>query len=537
MPRLLRLAAVTLVALVVNAAEGLQNIPSSIEQHPQANFVNTTADWPSLRLNFTIKRRVMEVFGQPSFTMFASPSSSSSNTVILYDAFATFIEDSILFNYTLMDGVSYITQSSSNGSLASRRCQTSDMLLPINSIIAAINNASGISPSKNSILCSSGNLFKASVDGTDFALCASGSSGFTMHGSDVDIAVEYMNNQEKIKAPSTNASFTHKCLTTTLSSIVTPIGKALLSGAQTVLNESRKLEAAFGFSELFESKCSCRSKPRPCIFIHGLGVSTEEPDNQDSFPAYWGNVTDHTPCCSTTKYAHLDTVNNSWTSAMQQQKVCDRALAVSETSTGSVIADTIVFTHSMGGLMMSGALANGRCSLASSSTWVSAAAPMRGSMGSDTVQESCLGETNAVLEEVGDITGRCPASTGLKSLAYENGKHSPAALNAAYKSAQEAYRANVGAVMCSEGYSGLRSSYQVEFWLLGGVVVSHKSHKNDGMVEFQSCAGGFPLSKFGNSYLERFYVSKLNHYDQQFRAGDSLLEKDKMPVKWFECLL
>jgi len=38
--------------------------------------------------------------------------------------------------------------------------------------------------------------------------------------------------------------------------------------------------------------------------------------------------------------------------------------------------------------------------------------------------------------------------------------------------------------MCSKYYSGILSTYQVEFWALG-TLVPHKSDENDGMVEFE----------------------------------------------------
>lgn len=57
------------------------------------------------------------------------------------------------------------------------------------------------------------------------------------------------------------------------------------------------------------------------------------------------------------------------------------------------------------------------------------------------------------------------------------------------------------------------------------------------MVEFDSCAAGFPESKFGNSYRDHFYRTKLNHFDMEFVSGDALLDESMMPVKWFECLL
>lgn len=60
----------------------------------------------------------------------------------------------------------------------------------------------------------------------------------------------------------------------------------------------------------------------------------------------------------------------SWTNDSLQQKFCDRVLRLSETSDKetSVIEDTVVVTHSMAGLVMSMALATGKCSFGEGSS-------------------------------------------------------------------------------------------------------------------------------------------------------------------------
>ncbi|KAG1687624.1 hypothetical protein DVH05_004745 [Phytophthora capsici] len=463
--------------------------------------------------------------------MDATPILSEKKEKVLYDVFASFKDDEMLYNYTLVDGIPYATTHPlDKTSSPSVTCIDSESgtLPAINSIIVAINQATAVT-NGNNIDCESGKVFKVTVHGVDFALCSS-SSGFSMHGTDMDIKVGFLEERVDIIQPTGIT-----CEEEVISSSVTSIGTSLLTG-QEIPENSRNLKAAFDFSFRDKSTCSCNSTPRPCIFIHGLGVKTETSENEDFF-SYWGkSIVDHAPCCSTMKFAHLNTVNNTWTSHSLQHKVCERALAVSNTSSKSVIADTIVITHSMGNLMFSGALATEKCSLDASSTWVGMAGPMIGSMASDFVQESCAGETNEFWEEVGDITGRCPPNTGLKSLAYENGNFSTPRLNNAYAAAQKAYRENVYALMCGKSYSGLVSKYQAKFWVLGHSI-PHKSKENDGMVEFQSCSHGFSEEKFGDNYRDRFYKTELNHYDMQFLAGDSLLNEDKMPVKWFECLL
>ncbi|KAI9917792.1 hypothetical protein PsorP6_012460 [Peronosclerospora sorghi] len=110
-------------------------------------------------------------------------------------------------------------------------------------------------------------------------------------------------------------------------------------------------------------------------------------------------------------------------------------------------------------------------------------------------------------------------------------------LDAAYRAAQEVYRDNIAALMCSDGFSGLPSKYRAKFWALGELIPFKSDGKNDGVVPFTSCAAGIPDSKFHATWKSPFYKSKLNHFDSAFLNGDSDDDERKMPIKWFECLL
>ncbi|GMF20900.1 unnamed protein product [Phytophthora lilii] len=540
LPSLLRIVALlTIFALVFQ---------KTVAQQQQNTYRENEPAWLPLRFDFSLKRSSMKVFGHSSFSMFASPQLSSDNTTVIYDVFATFADGMAIYNYTFANGAAFISSvSADNKSVTnSVTCLDSESgnLPPINSIIAAINSAASLveEDSRNPRCSSSASI---SINGIEFTLCA-GLSGFTMTGSDINIGVQYMTSS-KPELQQIDNDTSQRCNTFVEPTVVSPLGKSILTSKSA--STSRKLKAEFDFTFWLDNSeenadtspgdssresehhgCSCKSTPRPCLFIHGMGIDKEEPTNVDSFSYYWGNLTDHAPCCSTMKFTVLDTVNNSWTNDTQQQKVCDRALDVSETSMNSTIKDTILVTHSMGNLMLAGAIASGKCSLDSTSTWVGLAGPMKGSMGSDFVQASCAGETNNLLEEVADITGKCPPTNALISLAYQGERFSSTEHDAAYTAAQKAYAANVYALMCSEGYSGLVSKYQAEFWVLGATV-PHKSGDNDGMVEFQSCAAGISASKFGDTWRSRFYRTKLNHYDSEFLYGDGLLSEAKMPVK------
>ncbi|KAE9312507.1 hypothetical protein PF008_g19949 [Phytophthora fragariae] len=533
-PSLFQLA-VVLTALLSFASE-----TTAIRRNLQKGApLGTPLEWPGLRFQFTVKRSTMNVYGQSDFAMYANPVVSNNNAKVLYDVYATFTQNNTLHNYTLVDSIAYLEDTPfSSGSGVVTPVTTcidseSGILPPVNAIVAGINeakNATTAAPSE----CYGGSSYKTQVNKIDYTVCTSGPTGFTMKSVDMDISVLYLESQIEVVAPSMDA---RKCPRVAMPTSVTPIGHSLLTGDPVSSKNARKLKSAFDFSlHDLSSSCTCKSKPRPCVFIHGQGLQPEMPENQDSFPHYWGNLTDHAPCCSSMKYARLDTINNAWTDENLQQKVCNRVLAVSDSSTKSTISDTIVVTHSMGNLMLAGAIANDLCALDSSSTWVGLAGPMRGSMASDFIQDSCAGKTNVVFEKLGQITGKCPVKSAIKSFAIEGESYSSPKLDAAYKAAQKVYRENVYALMCGEGFSGLLSTYQAKFWLLGKLI-PHKSKLHDGVVEFQSCAVGFPEAKFGDSYRDRFYRTKLNHFDMQFLSGDSLLNEAKMPVKWFQCLL
>ncbi|CAH0478142.1 unnamed protein product [Peronospora belbahrii] len=477
--------------------------------------------------------------------MFANPVVLDNNKKVLYDVYAVFTQDNMLHNYTLVNGVGHSenTPFSNDNTVGAPtpivKCfDGKTVKLPaINAIVAAVNKATKVSKggSRDAKQCKTGGSYQTAMDNVDYAICVSGTTGFTMQSSDMDISVEYLEGPIKIVPPVMKHK---KCSSKVSFTSVTKLGHALLTGKALPVVDKRKLRSVFIFREekLDLIPCSCKSKPRPCIFIHGQGIQPEMADNQDSFPHYWGNLVGHAPCCSSMKYVRLDTIDNSWTSKTLQEQTCHRALAVSESSTSSTIMDTIVIAHSMGNLMLAGAIANGLCKLDSSSTWVAISGPMKGSMASDLIQDTCAGNRNIVLKSLSEIAGKCPPKKSVMSLSYEGGSHSSKELNAAYKAAQKVYRENVYALMCGESSSGLLTTYQMKFWLFGRMI-PHLSDQNDGVVEFQSCAVGFPESKFGNTFRDRFYRTKLNHFDMEFLGGDSLSNEAKMPIKWFECLM
>ncbi|EGZ12252.1 hypothetical protein PHYSODRAFT_517562 [Phytophthora sojae] len=448
----------------------------------------------------------MELHGETEFNVYANPVVSKDGEKVLYDGYATFVEGHSRFTYSLVDGAAYLETNDSSSNAASVRC-IPPSTLPFGKILPALNHATPIpsaSIGDEPVECESGNLFKTTFAGVHYAICSTGEDGFTALASDLSIDVEYLDEPVSISKPT-------------------------LSDGSSCKTSHMAMAA---------SSCACNSTPRPCIFFHGLGNEKEEPKLQDSIRHFgWDKLQGHTPCCTVVKYASLNTVDYAWTNSSLQEKVCTHSLSMSDKSDKSskTIEDTIVVTHSMGGLMLAGALANKECKLGKSATWIALSPPMTGSMSSDYLMDFCNGEVRNLMTDL-LFNGRCPTSTAQQSCAYETEKYSDEKLDAAYDAAQEAYRKHVFAAMCSSSYVGNISKYQAKY-MVGGRVIPHKSSKNDGLVEFHSCAGGLSPKQFGRTHWDQFYQCELNHADTAFKTGDGIFKDTVRPIKWFECLL
>lgn len=278
------------------------SVPTSATQNEEnlmlqarklSSSASETRDWPSLRFHFKLKRNTMDIYGHDDFSVYANPVMAANGTSVLYDVFATFQEDAIEYNYTLVDGVGYLRSGGleAGPAASSVECLSSDMddFPQINAIVSALNEATALSSVSTSarakINCPVGNVYKASVSGFDFAVCAVSDSGFQMYSRDVDIDVEYLESRVSIVSPKTDSS--EKCGAEVESNAVTATSKSLLTGTSVTVNGSRKLAADISLWYDDDPVCSCKSTPRPCIFIHGLGVKDETPDNEDS-STYWG---------------------------------------------------------------------------------------------------------------------------------------------------------------------------------------------------------------------------------------------------------
>ncbi|KAG2877416.1 hypothetical protein PC114_g23644 [Phytophthora cactorum] len=510
-PRLIALGLLVTLAIAVTAVSA-----------------TTLTDARPLRLHFTLKRSSMTMYGHLEFDVFANPVLSADNTAVRYDGYATFKEGTTKHTIVMVDGIAYFVTSNADGT-ETAECSSSSSLALLNYIIPTLNGATAISSATvddKKITCSSGDLLKVVLGDATFVICASGSSGFIVYGSDLDISVKYLDHPVSISKPKLSEDAAHSCETI--------YGLASLSLPN---QHERALEAEAGMWSFGSTACECKSTPRPCLFIHGENNEKEEKALQTKSDKF-GDMTDRAPCCSTIKYASLDTKTVRWTDETLQETVCKHALSMSESSEADegLIKDTILVTHSMGALIVAGAVANEKCSIDNSTTWVSMSAPMNGTMASNYVQDICTDDDTQAFRNILTLLGKCPVGAGMKSIAYMGGKYSTMALNKAYVAAQKVYRKHVSAAMCSNDDIGTVSIDQTSYLYLGSKI-EHGTNEHDGMVTFESCRGGLPETQFSDSYEDRFYVSKCNHADTAFLHGDSYFRDTIKPVNWFECLL
>uniref|UniRef100_A0AAV1U8R0 GPI inositol-deacylase n=1 Tax=Peronospora matthiolae TaxID=2874970 RepID=A0AAV1U8R0_9STRA len=550
-----RLAVVAVVGCFL-AVTQVTNYTHHFHAHlAKHRILRNLQEQPALRLTFELKRKAMYVHGASTFDVFAvpAPKRSVDDGSMVYDGIASFEKDGDWYDYTLVDGITYYTVRSNEQEVQSG-CLPSGSVPPIHSVLDAIQTAITANPlSSSNDKCPHGSVMVFQFAGEDFVLCSGQSSwswvpddGFEIFGKDLNIRVKYEQTAPTIVAPRVSTEELTFCG-------AVPFGDRISTSLPSMLSRSflewghRALRAESAQFNLFEKAwdlvtddgCGCKGVRRVCVFIPGLnsfggrGLTDKDPHG------YFGDdIGDHSPCCLSRKFITLTTKDNHWSSLDFQQRLVDLLLEVSSTSDKATktVKDTIIVGHSMANLILSGAIAEKSIVLDPSTTWVALSTPMQGSMGSNYIQESCHSDKGGFVASIIDLLGNCPVTTGEASVAYQNSTFSTRELDNAYAAAQAAYAANVDAVVCSNSFMGLVTIKSTTY-VLAGKILPHHSPKNDGIVEYSSCAMGLPLETFGKSYKSPRYLAELNHVDTSFRNGDGVFSDAKKPLKWFECLL
>ncbi|KAG3114515.1 hypothetical protein PI124_g10398 [Phytophthora idaei] len=229
-PRLIALGLLVTLAIAVTAVS-----------------VTALTDARPLRLHFTLKRSSMTMYGHLEFDVFANPVLSADNTAVRYDGYATFKEGTTKHTIVMVDGIAYFVTSNADGT-ETAECSSSSSLALLNYIIPALNGATAISSATvddKKITCSSGDLLKVVLGDATFVICASGSSGFIVYGSDLDISVKYLDHPVSISKPKLSEDAARSCETIVTPSSVTATTLALLTGEPIAYNWSTQGLARF----------------------------------------------------------------------------------------------------------------------------------------------------------------------------------------------------------------------------------------------------------------------------------------------------
>ena len=298
------------------------------------------------------------------------------------------------------------------------------------------------------------------------------------------------------------------------------------------------------------------SAPQPqvlaCAFVHGAGNSAEsDPSTIGSITEenvyYWGQVHQVLrPFCFSFHFMHEDTLHAGWDEPRLQRRLCSllhaaaSATSFSEGRGGRVA----IFAHSLGNLLVAGALHSGQCALPPAAAWFAVAAPWAGSKAADKLPELCAGVmggfASQMIQSLASRQHFCDGPDGGPSAGYASLKTT----NAQLLEAARQWQWRVNASLCGDSAFGLWASE-------GGGVDSYElralaefvqyGEANDGAVPTGPCHSAAGSLAAGRTPLSVHYSASVNHYDLTCRHGDGwlpwLLPRDaRRPCAWYAAM-
>ena len=137
-----------------------------------------------------------------------------------------------------------------------------------------------------------------------------------------------------------------------------------------------------------------------CLLLHGAGMDTETPI-EASMRGYWGPLQERLQwVCSTVVFMYEDTLRVGWEDAALQERVCALVRDAAAIALAGTPAPLVIFSHSLGSLLLAGALEAGRCELPAEAAWYSAGAPWQGSRAAEKLPQICSVDRSLGLEGV-----------------------------------------------------------------------------------------------------------------------------------------
>ncbi|ETV82187.1 hypothetical protein H257_04898 [Aphanomyces astaci] len=497
------------------------------------SIVSNIQQASALNVTFTALRSTMQLNGKSQATVYIVPRASDleedAGSALTFDAILTQPGNDVNETYVLLNNRAYWSISYSDGTPSTSGCMEPSQIPPIELLQSSLEGSHAVSVvdehgAPTTVGCDQGQLLELKFAGETFVVCKSSANRIThVLGDDLTFTVEYIYDPNRVSdivsdivAPSTD----RQC----------PFVRAALPKAPPSKVSGRVPRTL----SLGRSSCSCNGLRRPCLFVHGLGTSSNGP-TVDSLAEYWGSIQDNAPCCSSTNFVQMETVKRGWADEEIQHDFCRLALQYGTNNNRTTVGNLILVTHSMGNLVAGGALATGRCSFSEGVSWISLSAPMQGSKTANLLEQKCSsgGWGDAPIKVILNLVGKCPAERAFLQLKHQSTVD--LTLHDQYAAAQKA-RINHPdkKLLCGVSPVGLIT------WASGLNFVSSLSKHNtedDGVVDFWSCGVGVSTSRFGSNTRSANYKAALNHLDTSFRNGDGWWGDDRKPVKWFECAL
>jgi len=266
---------------------------------------------------------------------------------------------------------------------------------------------------------------------------------------------------------------------------------------------------------------------KDCFFIHGAGVLPDDFKTANvggiGSKEYWGNMEKFTPQCATRHFIHMDTTNRGWDNPATMDEVCD---FISQGSGNTIISNAVIFSHSMGNLIVAAAIHNGVCDIDDSSSWYNSQGPMLGSRAAKYVTEGCQDPLSAV--RIG------AAATGWWCDPNNNWEAYPSyqSMDPPIEDLEHVIQNKMKGALCGSDSWGLHTLHAPALALID--LITGFGEKNDGMVAVSDCTYTHE-SKFSTSdHKKLFYKPIVNHADGTCQNGDGWWGSDRKPCSWFK---
>lgn len=282
-----------------------------------------------------------------------------------------------------------------------------------------------------------------------------------------------------------------------------------------------------------DTSSSATQPMKHCLFVHGAGEhpSTDRYLDLKTLPTYWGDMERYTPQCQTRRFIWYNSIYRGWDDTESHRMFCEFATHNKSTE----ISNSIIFSHSMGNLVVAAAFHRKICTFdEKSSIWYAIQAPWRGTRVSDVLPMLCADKClpTKITYRVLRLLHYCKPHSDLPSTAYislQTTYISPTGIS--YDDMIKIARKYISGAVCGTSALGMGLSWSVSARMLLVALYTKLDTPNDGLVPFDSCC---IKGIFNNSVSSRYYKGEFNHAEGTCRFGEGKgFLKSQHPCLWY----